>query len=348
MILAGDVGGTKTLLGLFRRERGGLRQIRSAVYPSAQARSVLEPIRAFLADGRERPRACALGVAGPVERGRASRVHLPWTVDAASIRRATGIETVAVINDVEATAWGIPELGRKQVCDLTPRRPGREGTAAVLAVGTGLGTAALFHDGRRLRPAAAEGGHATWGPPDEDAAALRDALARVHGRVEVEHVLSGPGLVAVYDHVVAERGGRVPRATRVRMATAPDRAAAIAELALDRSDRAARVALERFARWLGSFAGDLALALGAVGGVWIAGGIPPKVLPSLTGGELLEAFERRGPLTGYLSRIPVRVVLEPRCALLGAAARALADAPGGTRAARARSENRSRRNEVNP
>lgn len=323
MILAGDVGGTKTLLGLFRRERGRLVEIRGASYPSQEARSVLEPIRAFLGAGRERPVACALGVAGPVRNGRSDRVHLPWVVDAAGIRRAIGFDRVDVLNDVEATAWGIAELPARKLRNLTPGVRPADGPAGLLAAGTGLGTAVLARVEGRFLPGAAEGGHATWGPIDAEAAALRERLAERFGRVEIEHVVSGNGLGAIFDQIVDRRGRPLPAATRRRLAAADDRNAEISRLGLEGADRAAALALDRFVRYYGAVAGDLALTLGAVGGIFVGGGIAPKILPRLAAGGFVQAFRDKGPLSGFVARVPVKVILEPRCALLGAAARAL-------------------------
>jgi glucokinase len=323
MILAGDVGGTKTLLGLFRRVGGRPVEIRSGSYSSQDARTVLEPIRDFLAAGPERPVACALGVAGPVRRGRAARVHLPWAVDADRIRRALQLDRVHVLNDLEATAWGVFALPRNRLRSLTPGVRAAEGPAGLLAAGTGLGTAVGLKTGDRIVPWAAEGGHATWAPIDAEAAALRDRLAGRSGRVEIEHVVSGRGLGAIFDHAVEIGGRRLPDATRRRLAAAADRNAEISRLALEGADRTASRALDRFVRYYGAVAGDLALMLGAVGGIYVGGGIAPKILPRLAAGGFVEAFRAKGALSEFVARVPVKVVLEPRCALLGAAARAL-------------------------
>jgi glucokinase len=188
----------------------------------------------------------------------------------------------------------------------------------MVAPGTGLGTATLIRNGEGFRPAAAEGGHASWAPVRDDDLSLWRALSARHGRVSIERVVSGPGLEAIFDDVVAS-GIEPSRRAADRLDAASDRAAAISEFALAGRDRAATRALDRFVRYLGAAAGDLALAVGAIGGVYVAGGIAPKILPRIESGLFLEAFRDKGRLGSLVSTIPVRVVLEPRCALIGAA-----------------------------
>ncbi len=318
MILAGDIGGTKTVLGLFRQRRGRLESVRESTFASQRYRSFLALLDEFLDGETQRVEAAAVGVAGPVVNGRSQVVNVRWPVDARAIARRLRIRQAQVINDVEANAWGIPALTRGKVVNLTPGLAGTPGNAALLSAGTGLGMAILFWDGERFRPSASEGGHASFAPRSDLEIALLEFLRRRHGRVSTERVLSGPGLGAMYDLLV-DRGGKPPTGSRVRSSRDPN--ARIAEAGLRGTDPVARKALEMFASVYGSVAGDIALLARATAGVWIGGGIAPKILPALRrAGAFVRAFRDKGRLSPFLGRIPVRVILEPRTALLGAAA----------------------------
>jgi len=323
MILAGDVGGTKTLLGLFKAVRGKLGCVRERSFASSEHASLPAMIRAFLETGRERVTRCAVGVAGPVVAGRSQVVNLRWPVDVRNLSRALGIDPVFVINDLEATAWGIPLLPARQVVNLTPGQRPRPGNQALLAAGTGLGTTILFWDGQRHRPSAGEGGHQTFAPRDAlESDLLGFALSRFP-RVSVERVVAGPGFSLIYDFLV--ESGRVAQSERMKrlLAEADDRNAAISHAGVRGADRGAERAVDLFVSLYGAVAGDLALVARAVGGVWVGGGIAPKVLPKLRGGGFLDGFRSKGRLRPLLEKIPVKVILEPRTALLGAASCAL-------------------------
>ncbi len=328
MILAGDVGGTKTLLGLFERHARGLRPVREASYASRDYDS-LEAIGVEFLDGeRGRIEAAAIGVAGPVTDGRSTVVNLRWPVDARRVARRLGIGEVRVINDLEATAWGIPLLRGRQLASLTPRARPQPGNAALIAAGTGLGMALLFWDGERHRPSASEGGHQGFAPRDAIEAELLRRLRRRHGRVSVERVVSGPGLQAIYGQLVDTAGGRTARARARRLASEPDPSAAIAAAGLSGEDPIAARAVDRFVSAYGAAAGDLALVAKAVAGVYVGGGIAPKILERLKQGPFMRAFLAKGRLMPLVAGIPVHIVLEPRTALLGAAAHAAAGGGG--------------------
>ena len=319
MILAGDVGGTKTVLGLFRRRRGKLESVRERTFPSRGYPSFLAVLDAFLEDEERPVEAAGVGVAGPVVHGRTQVVNLRWPVDARAIARRLGLPHAHVMNDVEANAWGIPELPRTKVANLTPGLAGAPGNAALLAAGTGLGMAILFWDGERFRPSASEGGHQGFAPCTDLEIALLEFLRRRHGRVSTERVLAGPGLGAIYEFLVDRGWGKPSAALRVRGSGDPN--ARIAEAGLRGTDAVARKALEMFVTVYGSVAGDLALVARATAGVWIGGGIVPKILPALRrAGAFVRAFRDKGRLGPFVERIPVRVILEPRTALIGAAA----------------------------
>jgi glucokinase len=327
VILAGDVGGTKTMLGLFSRRGRRLAAAREGTYPSARHASLEAIVEDFLSKGSERVTACTIGVAGPVTRGETEVVNLPWAVDARRVARVLRIPRVALLNDLEAAAWGIAALPPAKTALLTPRLAPRPGNAALLAAGTGLGMAVLSWDGRRHWPEASEGGHVGFAPRDDDEIELLRFSLRCLDRLSLDRLVSGPGLRLIYDFLVESGRCKANPAMTRRLAEA-DPSAAIAEAGLSGGDAAAERALDWLVSLYGSAAGDLALTAGAVGGVWVGGGIAPKILPRLRSGPFLGAFRSKGRLSPFLERIPVRVILEPRTGLLGAAVHAAHGIPG--------------------
>lgn len=321
MILAADVGGTKTLLGLFEPAGGRPpRVLREESLPSAEFDSFEALLDEFLSGRRARIDACAIGVAGPVVGGRSKVVNLRWPVDERKVARRVGTRRARVLNDLEAAAWAVPTLAGRQTVSLTPGLRGRPGNAALIAAGTGLGMALLHWDGERHVPFASEGGHQGFAPRDELELDLARHLQRRYGRASVERAVSGPGLSAIYRFLVDSGRARETSQMRGLLDDASDANAAVAHAGLEGLDPAASRALDLFCSLYGAAAGDLALVARAVGGVWIGGGIAPKILPRLKGGAFLRSFRDKGRLSGLVEKIPLRVVLEPRAALLGAAA----------------------------
>jgi len=320
VILAGDVGGTKTLLGLFKQTSGKLRLVREDSFPSQQYPSLEAIVEAFLAQGREKPRIFAVGVAGPVVRGRSQIVNLRWPVDAKRLARKLGLDEALLLNDLEATAWGVPELSSRKFESLTPGLRPRPGNAALIAAGTGLGMAILFKNGDRFEPSASEGGHQQFGPRDDLEIDLLRYMRERLGRVSVERIVAGPGFSAIYQFLIESGRGRESRLMRRRLAEADDANAAITDAALAGEDPVAERTLDLFISLYGAVAGDLALVAKATGGMFVGGGIAPRILPRLRSGEFVRAFRAKGRLSPLVEAIPVRVILEPRTALLGAAA----------------------------
>lgn len=325
MILAGDVGGTKTLLGLFKTAGRRLEVSREEGFASGEFRSLEAVVEAFLSGGRGKVSAASVGVAGPVIDGRSQRVNLKWSVDRRRLARSLGLapDRVAVINDLEATAWGVPLLDGRRLRNLTPRLRPRPGNAALIAAGTGLGMALMPWDGERHHPSASEGGHQHFGPRDDLEIALLRYMRRRHGRVSVERLVCGAGFSAIYTFLTENGWGEGSRAMRARLAAADDPNAAISQAALDGTDPLAEKTMQMFVGMYGAAAGDLALVAKATGGVYVGGGIAPRILPRLVDGTFIEAFRDKGRLRSLVEKIPVRVILEPRTALLGAAAHAL-------------------------
>jgi glucokinase len=322
MILAGDVGGTKTLLGLFRRTGGRLHAVRESTFASRDFPSFEAIVGEFLSGERRRVRRCAVGVAGPVIAGRSQVVNLRWAVDSKRLSRAFGLDTVYLLNDLEATAWGIPELSPRQMVSLTPGLRAGRGNAALIAAGTGLGMALLLWDGERFHPCASEGGHQEFAPRDDLEIELLRHLRGRHGRVSIERIVAGPGFSAIYRFLIDS--GRFTESAEMsrRLAAAEDPNAVIGVAGMEGGDPAAEATLDRFVSLYGSAAGDLALVAKTTAGVYVGGGIAPKILPRLRSGAFLQSFRNKGRLSPLVEKIPVRVIVEPRIALLGAAARA--------------------------
>jgi glucokinase len=274
-----------------------------------------------------------------VSGGRSQVVNLKWPVDGHRLARDLGVGHVEVLNDLEATAWGIPVLPARRFKNLTPGLRPQPGNAALIAAGTGMGTAGLFWDGKRHLPFAAEGGHQDFAPRDDLSFGLLKFMQRRIGRVSVERVVSGPGFSAIFDYLVAMGNRKISPALERKLAAARDRNAVISEAGVRREDPIATATVDLFLTLYGAVAGDLALVLGATNGVYVGGGIAPKILPRLADGKFLKAFRDKGRLTPYMEKIPVKVILEPRTALLGAAACA---ALGPGRPAPGRNRNRKK------
>ena len=316
MILAGDVGGTKAVLALCDAELSIRRQDVFACADHASLESVLD---AFLlpADRPSLTAAC-FGVAGPVVAGTAKITNLPWTIDAAQLAARLGGIPVALLNDLQATALGTLVLPDMTFAVLQAPAAARapDATIAVLAPGTGLGEALLVSDGAHYRALPSEGGHADFAPgTDEEIALLRYLHERYGDHVSYERVLSGAGIGNLYDFLRHSTGAAEP----AWLTAAADRNAAISQAALDGTDPACARALELFAEILGAEAGNLALRGLASGGVVIGGGIPPKILPALQHRRLIDRFNAKGRFAPWTRSLAVRVALEPRAALFGAA-----------------------------
>ena len=318
MILAGDVGGTKTRLALFEpgsHARTPLleRRLESRAYPTLEAL-----VGDFLAGAPAHPRRAVFGIAGPVVEGRVDATNLPWRADAAALAAALGIAEVRLMNDLESTAGGLSLL---TPAELEVLQPGvhATGNRALIAAGTGLGEAVLVWTGAAWRPSSSEGGHADFGPRDPLEDELLQWLRAKYGRASYERILSGPGLADLYRFLSESGRGAEPAEFASRFAAAGDTAAVVTAAALDGSCERARLALERFVTIYGAEAGNLALKAFAVGGVFVGGGIAPRILPFLRAGGFARGFATKGRMSPVLARIPVSVILDDRTALWGAA-----------------------------
>ena len=322
MILAGDVGGTKTSLALYRREARGLLRNRMATYRSRD-HAGLEPIlRDFLSGGGSVERAC-IGVAGPVEGGRCRLTNLDWEVDEASLRRILGVRDAYLVNDLQATASSLPFLQESDRAILREGAADPRGNMAVLAAGTGLGEGFLVDSGAGYIPFPSEGGHVDFAPQDDREIRLHAFLRAKYGHVSVERVLSGPGLHDIYRFLLdEERMAEEPGLAAEVAGSEPQRA--IVRHGLAGGPGTCAETLRVFCTLYGAEAGNLALQYLATGGVYLGGGIAPAILPALRRGEFLSAFLDKGRMRSLLSLIPVVVILDPAAPLLGAAAYAAA------------------------
>jgi glucokinase len=319
MILSGDIGGTSTRLAFFDESDSGLRALTTQVYRTKQHRSLSALLETFLRTSTpaSATHAC-FGVAGPVRNGRCDATNLPWVVDAQRLATELRLPSVGLINDVEANAWGIETLGPEDFCVLNPGVAVRGSNAALLSAGTGLGEAALYWNGRRHRPVGSEGGHVDFAPRNElEIDLLRYLIARF-GRVSYERVLSGPGLVNVYGFLRDRSPASEPKWLEEELATA-DAAAVISKNALEGRNRLCTQALDLFVSVLGAAAGNLALKMLAMAGIYLGGGIAPKILPRLRDRTFLDAFVDKGRMRGLVERVPVSVILNEHTALVGAA-----------------------------
>jgi len=331
-VLAVDVGGTKTAVAVADVVGSrSLRLVREERYASAEHGGLEEILSSFLSRETRPPRFAGVGVAGPVQNGRARITKLPWGIDARLLQRKFRTTSFALVNDFVANALGLPYLKPRQVRALAWGRPERNGPVALIGAGTGLGEAGLLWVGGRYEPFASEGGHTDFGPRNAREERLAAFLRERLGRAEWDRILAGEGLGHLYDFLKSEGAAPEMPAVCAAFEREKDRAAVISRLGLDGSDRLCREALTFFVSLYGSEAGNAALQYRATGGVYVAGGIAPKILPALEKGEFLESFRSKPPLTELLERIPVRVVLEPRLGLFGAAARAYRMAIEATR-----------------
>jgi glucokinase len=322
VILAGDVGGTKTTLALFEARDGAAALVREVTLPSHDVPSLEAAVARFLGAGPHADIAAAcVGIAGPMVDGRVVTTNLPWVVDEQSLADAIPTGRARLINDLEATAHGIWALGEDELVPLQSGAP-RHGNLAVIAAGTGLGEAIVVGDGPAGTVIATEGGHADFAPRGELEEDLLRYLRKEFGRVSCERVLSGPGLVNVYRFLRDTGVGR-ESAEATALMRERDPAAVVTELATRGTDRLSEMALGVFVSVYGAEAGNLALKALAVGGVVVAGGIAPRIMPALGSGAFISAFRDKGRLSSLMETIPVRVALNPKTALLGAARVAL-------------------------
>jgi glucokinase len=324
MILAGDVGGTKVDLALYDFIDGNLKYARDKQYPAKEYSGLEEIVKEFIV--AEKVTAACFGVPGPVREGRLRLTNLPWTLDSRELAAQLKIDYVFLINDLQANGYGIAELGADQIFTLSEGDARQIGNRALISAGTGLGEAFMIWDGRDYVPYPSEGGHADFAPRNEDEIdLLRFLKQKYNGRISFERVVSGQGLTNVYEFLREVRGLEEPAWLAERIAT-EDPNAVITELALAAKSEICEKTMDMFVSAYGAEAGNLALKILSVGGLYVGGGIAPRILEKLKDGAFMKAFTDKGRMGQLLVNMPVRVILESRTALLGAAAYAEARA----------------------
>lgn len=324
MILAGDVGGTKVHLALYNFATGHLLPVREHKFPASEYACLDDVVKAFLTDPAEKAQivAACFGCPGPVRDGRLKLTNLPWTLDARDLRVSLGIEHIFLINDLEANGYGIPELAAESVFTLFEGDPAAVGHRGLVSAGTGLGECLLIWNPktRTHLPIPSEGGHCDFAPRTEQEIELLDYLRRtLKGRVSFERVVSGLGIKNIYAFLRDDRKMPEPKWLRERMAS-EDANAVIGHCGEDGSSEICFETLRIFAAAFGAEAGNVALKVLAMGGIYLGGGVAPKTLKTLQSGGFVQAFLDKGRLAPLLQSIPVRVILDDTCALLGAAA----------------------------
>ncbi|HLX72166.1 MAG TPA: glucokinase [Verrucomicrobiae bacterium] len=317
MILAGDIGGTKVNLAYFDTDLR-LHPENMASYSSRDFASLQEIAEKFLAERKAKVQYACFGIAGPVKQGRVSVTNLPWVIVGKDLTDRLGVKQTWLINDLEANAQGITGLKRTDFVTLNEGDEHAVGNTAVISAGTGLGEAGLFWDGNRHLPVASEGGHADFAPRTDIDIDLFLYLRNRFGHVEWESVLSGPGQYHIYEFLRDTKRGEEPPwlAAELRLDEPPR---VITRAALDKKSDLCVQALDLFVTYYGMEAANLALKVLATGGVYIGGGIAPKIVEKLQDGSFMRAFLGENRLKELLQAMPVRVIMNDKTALIGAA-----------------------------
>ncbi len=317
LILAGDAGGTKTNLAVYACKGTSRQKVREQRFKSSDYPGLAELLQDFLKPTQERISAAAIAIAGAIVDGHVQTPNLPWEVEQQRLQRAVGLTNLQLINDLEATAYGIPWQPEDQFAILNIGKQ-RAGNAVLLAAGTGLGQSLLFFKDGELYPSPSEGGHSDFGPTSEIQLDLWRFLQNEFGHVSYERLLSGPGLYNIYRYLKTSQDFSEPSWFTERLAK-EDPAALIAQTALENKLPICVEALDLFVSIYGAEAGNLALKGLAIGGVFIGGGIAPKILPKLQEGGFMRSFTAKGRYRDLLAAMPVKVILNPKTALDGAA-----------------------------
>ncbi|MBI3461077.1 glucokinase [Candidatus Acetothermia bacterium] len=321
LLLAGDLGGTKTNLMIFSSEIGPREPLKEATFPSAQYPSLEALVSDFLSQANLKIERASFGVAGPVVSGQAKITNLPWVMNETQLSKALNLFSVRLLNDLKAIACAVPHLQPEDVATLNAGEPVKGGPMAVIAPGTGLGEAFLIWNGSRYRAHASEGGHADFAPNNSLEAELYKFLEKHFGHVSYERVCAGIGIPNIYAFLQKSGYAEEPAWLAKQLATAKDPTPIIMNAAMDgkRLCKLCTKTLEIFVAVLGAEAGNLALKVLATGGIYLGGGIPPRIMPVLKQEQFMKSFQGKGRLSNLMAKMPVHVILNPKAALLGAA-----------------------------
>jgi glucokinase len=319
MILAGEIGATRTRLAAFQTEGNRLECVVEKSYSSHEHSGLAEILPQFIRNEGIPVHSACFGVAGPVRNGRSKISNLPWTIDAKELAAQLKLPTVGLLNDLEAYAYGIDALESKDFITISPGLENAEGNRAVISAKTGLGMAGLFWDGFRHHPFACEGGHADFSPRDPIQIELLAHLQKKYGRVSCERVLSGPGLHDIYDFLREAKKAEEPPALREQLNAASDPSPVISRLALERKFAICEQALSIFVSVFGAEAGNCALRYMTTGGIYIGGVIAAKIAPKMQDGTFMESFLDKGRMESILKDMPVQIITNDDAGLIGAA-----------------------------
>ncbi|HWD92115.1 MAG TPA: glucokinase [Verrucomicrobiae bacterium] len=317
MILAGDIGGTKVNLAFFGE---GLRLMPEnfASYPSRDYTSLEAIAQQFLSERKLKADYACFGIAGPVKKGRVSPTNLPWIVTEKELKQSLHLKDVWIINDLEANAHGVRGLSAKDFVTLNEGEEGAVGNAAIISAGTGLGEAGLFWDGNRHLPVASEGGHSDFAPRTDLDIELLVYLRKRFAQVDWEAVLAGPSLYHIYEFLRQRKGNGEPAWLAAELGS-EDPPKVITRAALENKSDICAQALDMFVDYYGAEAANLALKVLATGGVYVGGGIAPKIIAKLSDGRFMKAFVGEGRMKDLLAAMPVHVIMNDKTALIGAA-----------------------------
>lgn len=318
MILAGDIGGTNTRLGYFDLEDRRPKSRLIEIFPSRKSNSLEEIVSQLIQKAPQKVEAACFGIAGPILDGVCTTPNLPWVVDSRKLAKLLGLDRVDLINDLEANAHGISVLRSEDLVELHAGKRDQRGNAGLISAGTGLGEAGLHCMGGEYQPFASEGGHVDFAPRNEIEIALLQYLLKKFEHVSYERVLSGPGLINIHRFLVDTGRGEEPAGLREQLAK-ENPGAVITKAALDRTDPLCEQAMDIFVSIYGAEAGNLALKVLATGGVFLGGGMAPRIVSRLQQPAFKEAFWSKGRMSRLLKDVPIHVIVNDKTALLGAA-----------------------------
>jgi glucokinase len=327
MLLAGDIGGTKTILALYTPDEGPRNPIAQFTYPSAKYPSLEAIVLEFMSQTRAKIERATFAVAGPVLNGHAQITNLPWVMSEVQMCETLGLSSVKLINDLVAVGYGVPELQIEEMYTLQAGKAVRGGAIGVVAPGTGLGEAFLIWDGKRYRAHPSEGGHTDFGPTTPLQFGLLRYLQERYGHVSYERICAGIGLPNIYSYLKEVGYAEELPAVTEQIANAADWTPIIIQAALPQTEYSelCRATLDIFVSVLGAEASNMALKILATGGLYLGGGIPPRILPLLSRGAFIQSFLDKGRFADILSQMPVHVILNPKTGLLGAASHVLGE-----------------------
>ncbi|HUA16860.1 MAG TPA: glucokinase [Verrucomicrobiae bacterium] len=319
MILAGEIGATRTRLAAFNSEGNRLELVVEKTYPSQEHSGLADILPQFIRSEGIPVHSACFGVAGPVQHGRSKISNLPWTIDARELARQLKLNSVGLLNDMEAYAYGIDALDSKDFVTLNEGSAEAEGNRALISAKTGLGVAGLYWDGYRHHPFACEGGHADFAPKDELQVELLSYLQKKYGRVSYERILSGPGIRNIYEFLRDLGKAEEPAWLHDELNAAHDASPVISKFALEGKAAICEQTLALFVSVFGAAAGNCALHYMATGGIFIGGSIAAKIVPKMLAPAFMQSFLDKGRLESILKEMPVKIMLNDDCGLSGAA-----------------------------